>query len=318
MTSITPIRRVAVLANFSKVAVRELASELRPWLAERVESVTLEEDILAFCNARARASAEQRQAERPDLVVVLGGDGALLGAVRAFGADPVPTLGINLGRVGFLASTPASRWRETLGGVLAGLGVLEPRLRLEARWQPRAGQPVECVALNEVVIQRGSHQGMLTVSLSAGEKWVTNYRADGVIVATPSGSTAYSLSAGGPVLVPGVDAFVITPISPQGLSNRPLVLQADEELSLTVAVSSGITTLAIDGQAFHTLAQGETVTLRRYPEPYPLYAMPGLDPYRRLRERLGWRGSMEPALERAEPEEEAGPPGTNLGAGGLL
>jgi len=318
MTSSTPIRRVSILANFSKVAVRELASELRPWLAERVESVTLEEDILAFCNARSRASDEQRKADRPDLVVVLGGDGALLGAVRAFGSDPVPMLGINLGRVGFLASTPASRWRETLGGVLAGQGVLEPRLRLKARWTPRGGQPAECVALNEVVIQRGAHQGMLTVALSAGEKWVTNYRADGVIVATPSGSTAYSLSAGGPVLVPGVKAFVVTPISPQGLSNRPLVLPAEQELSLTVAVSSGITTLAIDGQAFHTLAQGETVTLCRHPDPYPLYAMAGLDPYRRLRERLGWRGSMEPAVERAEPELEPGPPGTDLGTGGLL
>ena len=220
--------------------------------------------------------------------------------------------------MGFLASTPASRWRETLGGVLDGRGVVEPRLRLRVHWTPRGGQPVSCVALNEVVIQRGSHQGMLTVSLSAGEKWVTNYRADGVIVATPSGSTAYSLSAGGPVLVPGVDAFVVTPISPQGLSNRPLALPAQQELSLTVAASSGITTLAIDGQAFHTLARGQTVTLCRHPERYPLIAMPGLDPYRRLRERLGWRGSMEPAAERAEPPKESGPPGTDLGDGGLL
>lgn len=314
MTSSTPMRRVSVLANFQKAQVRELARELCPWLEERVETVTLEKDVLAFCNARARASAEERAASRPDLVVVLGGDGALLGAVRAFGLDPVPTLGINLGRVGFLASTPASRWRETLGGVLAGEGVLEPRLRLEASWDSRWEASVNRVALNELVVQRGSHQGMLTLSLSAGGKWVTDYRADGVIVATPSGSTAYSLSAGGPVLVPGVDAFVVTPISPQGLSNRPIILRADLGVSLTVAVSSGITTVAIDGQAFHTLAQGQTVTLRRHPEPYPLYAMPGLDPFRRLRDRLGWRGSME----RAQPDQESGPGDADLAHDGRL
>jgi len=162
-----------------------------------------------------------------------------------------------------------------------------------------------------------SNQGMLTVELSAGSYWVTNYRADGVIVATPSGSTAYSLSAGGPVLVPAVDAFVVTPICPQGLSNRPIVVSADQELSLTVAVSSGITTLAVDGQSFHTLAQGQCVTLRRHPVRYPLYAMPGLDPYRRLRERLGWRGSMEPAGQPLEPGAERDR-STDLGDGGLL
>lgn len=317
MSSSTSIRRVAVLANFTKAAVRELATELCPWLEERVDSVTLVEDILAFCSARARASADERAQDRPDLVVVLGGDGALLGAVRAFAEDPVPTLGINLGRVGFLASTLQSKWRETLEGVLDGQGMLEPRLRLEARWEAEGGRAVRCVALNEIAVQRGSHQGMLTVVLSAGSDWVTDYRADGVIVGTPSGSTAYSLSAGGPVLVPAVDAFVVTPICPQGLSNRPIVLPADQELSLTVAVSSGITTLAVDGQSFHTLAQGQSVTLRRHPKRYPLLAMPGLDPFRRLRERLGWRGSMEPAAQHAEPEAP-GLGGTDLGEGGLL
>ena len=97
-----------------------------------------------------------------------------------------------------------------------------------------------------------------------------------------------------------LEALVVTPISPQGLSNRPLVLHTDDELSLSVSVSTGVTTLAIDGQAYHPLRQGQLVRLRRHPEPYPLLAMPGLDPYRRLRERLGWRGSVEPDVFRSD------------------
>ena len=294
------IESALILANFDKLVVRQLAGELEPWLADRVPRVRLEPDIRGFCAAREQATPEERAAERPDLLVVLGGDGALLGAVRAFAQVPTPTLGINLGRVGFLASTPASRWRDTLEGVLCGEGVLEPRMRLLAEWTTDDGREANGVALNDVIVQRGSQQGMLTAVLKVGEHWVTSYRADGVIVATPSGSTAYSLSAGGPILEPSVEALVVTPISPQGLSNRPLVLHTDDELSLSVSVSTGVTTLAIDGQAYHPLRQGQLVRLRRHPEPYPLLAMPGLDPYRRLRERLGWRGSVEPDVFRSD------------------
>jgi NAD+ kinase len=286
------IRRVLILANFEKDAVRELATELEPWLAERVDEVRLETDIRAFCARRVGRGADERAADRPDLAVVLGGDGALLGAVRAFAEDPVPTLGINLGRVGFLASTPSARWRDTLESVLGGRCVLEPRTRLVAHWSTDAGG-ARAFALNDVALQRGAHQGMLWASLSVNGTWVTDYRADGLIVATPSGSTAYALSAGGPILEPAVDALVVTPICSHGLSSRPIVLDGAGELTIEVLQSAGITTLAVDGQSFNPLRQGEVVTLRRHPEGYPLYAMPGLDPYRRLRERLGW-GSAGP------------------------
>ncbi len=277
-----------VLANYEKQAVRELAAELEPWLQERVKRLRVEHDIRAFTAERVQQSPERRAEERPDLIVVLGGDGALLGAVRAFADDPVPTLGINFGRVGFLASTPASRWRTTLESALEGRCDVEGRMRLQARWTDEGGQVRESVALNEVVLQRGSHQGMLRTTLSVDGVWVTNYRSDGVIVATPSGSTAYSLSAGGPILAPMVEGLVVTPLSSQGLSNRPIVLHADGELELRVVGSSGLTTLAVDGQAYFGLHQGRNVRLTRHPVDYPLLAMTDLDPYRRLRNRLGW------------------------------
>lgn len=290
----TAIREVLVLANYAKPAVRELASELQPWLAERVAKVELRTDVLAFCSEREREIAHGNLPPRPDLVVVLGGDGAILGAVRAFADDPVPTLGINLGRLGFLASTPVEGWRTSLESVLSGKAMLDPRMRIEAEWRAD-GEKKRSIALNEVTLQRSAHQGMLQAALSYGPDWVTTWRADGVIVATASGSTAYSLSAGGPILATALEAFVVTPICPQGLANRPIVLPPEGELTLSVVSAAGITTLAIDGHTYHALAQGESVRLRRHPKAYPLYSVPGMDPFRRLRDRLGWRGSVEVA-----------------------
>jgi len=286
------VRRVLVAANVRKPEVREFLERHGPWLKQRVDSVVVEEDVRAFAQRRARLDAAEAAAERPDLVVVLGGDGAMLGAVRAFGRDPVPTLGINFGRVGFLASTPASRWKEALTDVLEGRGQLDPRMRLIARLFTARNDPVETPALNDIVVGSGPHQGMMEVSLEVEGAWVADYRADGLIVATPSGSTAHSLSAGGPILAPSMLGLVVTPISPLGLSYRPVVLHPDSELVLTVR-SSDVTTLSVDGQGFHPMGLGDRVEVRRHPVPYPLLAWKELDPYRRLRSRLGWTRRVE-------------------------
>ena len=286
------IARVLVLADRAKSGVREAQAALVPWLEERVSRVDVEGDIRAFCDGRSALELEDSRGDLPDLVVVLGGDGAILGAVRAFAEAPVPTLGINFGRVGFLASTPASQWREVLTGVLAGEGVLEPRMLLEASIERRDAGAVRTLCLNDVVASRGPHQGMLTIGLEVDGEFVADYRADGLIVATPSGSTAYSLSAGGPVLFPSMLGVIVTPICPQGLSYRPIVLHPDSQLVLVLEESSGVTTLAADGQGFHELHQGDRVVVQRHPEPYPLLAWGDLDPYRRLRDRLGWSGLL--------------------------
>jgi NAD+ kinase len=298
--AVRTITSVLVLANAEKPGAEKLVRELEPWLRARVKRVEVQWDVRGFDDERGAALASGRAQVRPDLVVVLGVDGAILGAVHAFADAPVPTLGINLGQVGFLAATPASAWREALAACLAGEAVEELRVRLEAEWRVD-GKLRRAQALNEVTLQRSSQGGMVQAALWAGEDWVTNYRADGVIVATPSGSTAYSLSAGGPILETSLEAIVVTPICPQGLSNRPLVLPSALELTLQVLASSGHPTLALDGHDFHRLNEGDTVRLRRHPLPVPLLWMRGMDPYRRLRERLGWRGSLDPAEGPARP-----------------
>ncbi len=280
-------RRVLVLADGHKPSVRGLLRRLRAWLEKRVE-VQVADDVRAF----GELPPEQR-GPRPDLVVVLGGDGTILAAVRAFAEAPVPTLGINFGRVGFLTSAESEQWEAVLEGILAGQQQLEPRLRLQAELHAHGKAPVSVLALNDIVVTRGAFQGMLELSLSAGGRWVTDYRADGLIVATPSGSTAYSLAAGGPVLSPTLEALVVTPICPHSLSHRPIVLEPDAKLVLELKRSSGIATLVVDGQGFYPVQQGEVVHLTRHPVPFPLLVQPGLDPYRRLRDRLGWKGSIE-------------------------
>lgn len=286
------VENVLVLADTGKAGVVALLPKLTRWFESRIKSLEVEEDLGEFC--KRRLGGQELSGEHPDLLVVLGGDGSILSAVRAFGEAPVPTLGINFGRVGFLASTADDQWAEALGEVLAGDAVIEPRLRLEARLERRSGESVCDIALNDVAVSRAAHQGMLDVALRVGPDWVTNYRADGLIVATPSGSTAHSLAAGGPILAPSVQGLVVTPICPQGLSHRPIVLHPDSELHVAVTHTSGLTTLVVDGQGYYPMRQGESVCLSRHPVPYPLLALNSLDPYRRLRDRLGWRGSVEP------------------------
>lgn len=318
------IRRVLVLADGDKAEVHALIAKLEPWLRARVKGLDIATDVRAFYKRRQALPAAEARRECPDLVVVLGGDGAILAAVRTFAETPVPTIGINFGRVGFLASTETSHWSAALAEILEGRAVVEPRMRLQAELctantaedPARKAEVIRAVALNDVVVTRGAYQGMLTLALKVGADWVTNYRADGLIVSTPSGSTAYSMAAGGPILAPSMQAVAVTPICPQALSHRAIVLDADEELSLTVSEASGLTTLVIDGQGFYPMHEGDSVKLTRHPVAYPLLALPGFDPYKRLRDRLGWRGSFEPDVFPSEPPR--GAPGVDAGESGGL
>lgn len=304
--------RVLVLADGEKGAVDDLLLEVEPWLRERSEGVVVERDLHAYDD---QSTAARRRRTPPDLVVVLGGDGAILAAVRAFQATPVPTIGVNFGRVGFLASVEASQWREALLEVQQGRAVVEARMRLSV--ELHGAKTPTAVALNDAVITRGAFQGMLSIALKVGGHWVTNYRADGLVVATPSGSTAYSMAAGGPILAPSMQAFSVSPVSPQALSHRPLVVDGAETLELHVTRASGLTTLVVDGQGFYPMEEGDFVRVTRHPVPYPLLSRPGFDPYTRLRERLGWRGSIEPDVfpDEAQPPKRRE---VDPGHGGVL
>ncbi len=286
-------RRVLVLADTMKVEVEEALPEVEAWLAERGIEVEVRRDVRAF-SGRQSAGRGGFTGQRPDLVVVLGGDGSVLAAVRIFAEDPVPVIGINLGKVGFLAPVQAAAWREGLEEVLAGSAKIEPRMMLEAEVHAhgRANGPGRAVALNDLVVSRGSTQGLVTVRLHAEGVLVGDYRADGLIFATPSGSTAYSLAAGGPILSPHMQGIVVTPVAAHALSGRPLVFHPGSKLEASIVEASGLVTLSVDGHAHHPLETGDRFSVERHRNTYPLLAPRDSDPWRRLRERLGWRGSL--------------------------
>jgi len=289
-----------ILADTRKSSVSELLPEVRAYLAERLPGGVADEDVRTFYQRR-RDHRDRPLDPRPDLLVVLGGDGTMLSAAAAAGA-PIPTIGINFGRVGFLAPHEAHDWRKGLDEVLAGQARFEPRMRLRTRLFVEGGRKerLEVTALNDLAFSRGAVQGMVGVSLEVGGEWVSDYRADGLIVATPSGSTAYSLAAGGPLLAPSMDGIVVTPICPHALSHRPLVLAPDSEIALRVTQASGLVTMSVDGREFHPLEEGDVALVERHPEPWPLLAPAEQSPWLRLRERLGWRGSFRSPEETEE------------------
>lgn len=284
------VERVLILADERKADVTEAVGEIDAWLSDRVAHVEVEGDLIRYCNETR--DEDLCDGKCPDLVVVLGGDGSILSAVRTFAARAVPVLGVNFGRVGFLATVEVPHWREVLEEVLAGNGVVEPRMRLQVELLFGSGPARTTVALNDAVVERGATHGLVTVGLEVDGEWVTDYRADGLIVATPSGSTAHSLAAGGPLLAPAMDACIVTPICPHALAHRPIVLDPSSVLLLEVKQAPDRCSLAVDGQGFYPMEVGDRVRLERHPVAYPIVVRANIDPYRRIRERLGWSGSI--------------------------
>ena len=222
---------------------------------------------------------------RPDLVVVLGGDGAMLATSHRLGTRNVPVLGVNFGRIGFLAAVPPERTFEVLDQVLAGEGRCEGHAMMQAT--VRRGGPVllDTHILNEVVVQRSWGASMVEIDLTVDRRPVCTYRGDGVIVSTATGSTAYSMSAGGPVLSPRLDAWVVTPIAPHSLNQRPVVLPGQRSAYLKVHSTSGFTA---DGHLEARLEPGDLIKVGPSKRRFHLVTDPESNFFARLRSKLHW------------------------------
>jgi NAD+ kinase len=263
-------------------AVRQLAK----WFGERGVRVLLEPEAAAASGEIGVPRAEL--VREVDLLVVLGGDGTLLAVARSLDERPVPILGINLGTLGFLAAVSLDEMEDALVRALAGDITIEPRLRLEVRLVRRAAAPRRWLALNDAVVTRGASARIIDLEVRADGQPVTTYHADGLIVATPTGSTAYSLSAGGPILVPGVSSIVLTPICPHALTQRPLVLPETERIEIAFDARGGEVLLSVDGQEGAPLAAGDRVTIERSAHPTLLVVPPRRSRFEVLRTKLRW------------------------------
>lgn len=226
-----------------------------------------------------------------DLVVVIGGDGTLLDAGRAVAAHGVPLLGVNLGRLGFMVDVLPGEMATTFDEVFAGNYIAEARLMITARLKPAGsdlpGQGVP--AINECVVRNQAFARVLDFDTYMNGDFISHHRADGMVIATPTGSTAYALSGGGPVMHPGLNALALVPICPHTLSDRPLIVDADHEVEIHISRSlEGGALYTSDGQVTQKLAAGDSVVVARAPYDLHLIHPPGYDYFNILRNKLHW------------------------------
>jgi len=229
-----------------------------------------------------------------DALITLGGDGTLLRGARLLAGRPVPILGVNLGRLGFLTSCGSGEAEQGLKLLATGTYVAEARMALAASAVDQTGTTrQQWFALNDFVLHKGGFARVIRLSVSIDGEPIGIYAADGVIISTPTGSTAYSLSAGGPVVVPTVESIVITPISAHMLAVRPLVIAPDAEVVVETIQNPAELIVTVDGQVGTNLGEGEKLVVRRAPNAVRIVRFPETSFFQRLRMKLGWGGVPE-------------------------
>jgi NAD+ kinase len=282
------VTRVGLVAKPDAAEAQSVILELLDFFGSRGLTVVLEKETAGLVPAASVAAA--RKSDLPgqvDLLIVLGGDGTLLSMARAVGDLGVPILGVNLGGLGFLTATTLEEMLPALDTLLSGGTEVEERMMLSARLV-RGGQAIgEYIALNDVVITKSAMSRIIDLAVSVGGRHAISYRADGLIISTPTGSTAYNLSAGGPILFPTMDAVVLTPIAPHTLSNRPIVVPAAQRIEVTLRVEQDVM-LTMDGQVGVPLREGDAVEVQKAAARIRLVRFPQKDFFSVLRTKLKW------------------------------
>ena len=290
------VTRVGLVAKRRLDPAAGVLAELAGWLEARNVRAVFETETAALAGLPTGRTTSSRDdlPRNCDLVVVLGGDGTFIGMagrIARAGAD-VPILGVNFGSLGFLTEITLPELYGALEAVLAGRAVIEPRAMLTAQTTREDKRFAEHVVLNDIVITKAALSRIIEMSVMVGEDPVTRVRADGLIIATPTGSTAYNLAAGGPIVHPAVDALVLTPIAPHTLTNRPIVIPASSEVHIRpIMESDDEAFVTFDGQSGFPLQGGDTVTVRRAPRPLRVVKSAARTYFELLRSKLKWGGA---------------------------
>jgi NAD+ kinase len=280
--------RIALVGRPSSPGLDEPLARLAAFLGARGHQVVVEAETAAQVDGAAFASVPAAEiGAQADLAIVVGGDGTMLSIARRLAALDVPMIGVNQGRLGFLTDIPLARMEASLEAMLAGRYVEERRTLLDATVTRNGGGSEHALALNDVVINRGSLGTMIDCGVDIDGRAMFTMRADGMIVATPTGSTAYALSAGGPIVAPGVPAWALIPVAPHALTHRPIVVDDTTTIRLTV-IRGRDAAAHCDGQVRFPLAEGEGVTVRRAAFTARLLHPEGHDYFAMLRQKLHW------------------------------
>jgi NAD+ kinase len=289
----TPFHRVALVGRHVSPGIAEPLSRLAAFLAARGHDVVIEAETARSAQFAGFPTAPpEALGMRADVAIVVGGDGTMLSIARRLAPLDVPLIGINQGRLGFLTDIPIARMETTLATMLAGRYVEERRTLLAAEVVRADGTIDAAYALNDVVLNRGGGGTMIDCAVEIDGRFVYAMRADGIIITTPTGSTAYALSAGGPILDPQVPAFALVPVAPHALTHRPIAVADTATIALTLERGRDAA-LHCDGQAHFALAEGERVTVRRAPHTARFLHPEGHDYFAMLREKLHWSETPE-------------------------
>lgn len=282
------MRRVSIIAKPQKEELNQILPELLDWLRAHGYESSMDEVGGAYTQQAHIVPRDELPNENPELVIVLGGDGTLLSAARVFAKTGVPILSVNLGSLGFLTEVRLEELYHHLEGWSKACCGLEERAMLHCELY-RGGELIsENEALNDVVVSKGAIARMGDFRVSLGQQMVAEFRADGVIISTPTGSTAYSLAANGPILAPDVDALIVTPVCPHLLTLRPLVVQGDSDLKLSVAGVADQAYLTVDGQEAIALQVGDELHCRKSQHRVRLVRMGNTGFFDVLRSKLKW------------------------------
>jgi NAD+ kinase len=279
------IRAVGLVAKYQEPKAAEMVRWLVPWLEQRGKKVFVE-DSLADSGGLSRNKKEI--ASKADLIISLGGDGTLLNIAPLVERPEVPILGVNLGGLGFITEVSADELESVLAKTLEGNYEVEKRMTLKIRVRSKKGKPYEFRVLNDGVIAKGARSRIIDLETYIGQDFLCTYRADGLIISTPTGSTAYSLATGGPILEPTLGAIVLSPICPHTLTHRPIVIPSNAAIHVTLRSFGDTVILSPDGQQGVSLNNGDKVEAQDYGRPVSLIKIPSRSYYEILRDKLKW------------------------------
>jgi len=285
------IKRVGVIGNAAKVSCAGAVSKAARLIAAAGRKLYSDTVTARFANLKATICPDAASlARQVDLLLVFGGDGTMLRVAREIAGSRTPVLGINIGSLGFLTAVPSAQLPHALKRVWKAEFQFESRVLIQATGHSN-GRVIDQTAFNDLVISRGIASRLIELAVCINGDPLTRYRCDGLIVSSPTGSTAYSLAAGGAVVFPTADVFSLTPICPHTLSNRSLILPSTATIEVRVISPKPATILSADGQVIHELAEGDVITVRRSRRSVRLMHLAGSSFCETLRLKLHWRGA---------------------------
>jgi NAD+ kinase len=285
-------RHAALVGKYQARGIRGVLEEIAHFLSRQGLEVSLERETAlntGITDFNALNPAEL--GKQCDMAIVVGGDGTMLGIARQLARFDLPMVGINQGRLGFITDVPVGHYSEALAPIIAGDYEEERRTMLEGSVVRDEQRIFDGFAMNDVVVSRSATAGMLEVKVDVGTEFVANLRADGVIIASPTGSTAYALSAGGPILHPGIGGWLLVPIAPHDLSNRPIVLPDTQDILIEV-VNGRDASVNFDMQSLASLMPGDRIVVRRSKHQVRFLHPRGWSYYATLRRKLHWNAGV--------------------------